>query len=288
MIIIRIMGGLGNQMFQYALYKAMHVKGKDVKLDLSWCLRKKEHNGYELERIFNVDGIYATKTQADFLGEINYGILNRIFRKYVKHKKTYYYQDVNNAILFNENIFCYDNIYLSGYFQSEKYFSFIKNKIADIYTFPDLIDAKNLEIKDFISKSNSVSLHIRRGDYLKSKYLKGICNETYYNKAVSYILNKVHNPVFFVFSDDIDWCKNNLALKNVFYVQNNIGINSYIDMQLMSMCNHNIIANSTFSWWGAWLNKNEDKIVVAPKKWFNKENILTNDLLLDKWIKIKT
>jgi hypothetical protein len=116
----------------------------------------------------------------------------------------------------------------------------------------------------------------------------GGCNLDYYNKAIKIIINKVENPIFFIFSDDINWCKENIKIKDheIIYVDWNVGDNSYIDMQLMSTCKHNIMANSSFSWWSAWLNKNKDKIVISPYKWFNSDDMDCSDLIPESWIRI--
>ncbi len=153
------------------------------------------------------------------------------------------------------------------------------------------MDNKNLEIENLIKSVNSVSLHIRRTDFknTKSNTTHGICSLEYYGEAVKFISNKLVDPHFFVFSDDINWAKENLNLPyKLTFISGNSGDKSYIDMQLMSVCKHNIIANSSFSWWGAWLNSNMNKIVIAPRMWFfNKElNIQTNDLIPDEWIRM--
>lgn len=150
------------------------------------------------------------------------------------------------------------------------------------------LSGENKIISDEIRKTNSVSLHIRRGDYITSKITNkfhGTCCLGYYKKAMKLINKKVKNPKYFVFSDDIYWVKKNLEIKNAFYVDDNVGDKSYIDMQLMSMCKHNIIANSSFSWWAAWLNNNPNKIVIAPKKWFNDPGMDTTDLISEEWIR---
>ena len=210
---------------------------------------------------------------------------HKLHRLNIKHKKTYYYQTVENAIIYDSTFYNLDNVYLSGYWQSEKYFSKSKDAIRKTYTFPQLTGTENLLAKDDILKSNSVSLHVRRGDYLKSKDLGGVCTTEYYKKAIDYISMKIDNPKFFIFSDDILWCENNLEVEDARYINFNKGKDSYQDMHLMSLCKHNIIANSSFSWWGAWLNSNKNKIVISPKIWFKNRNISTNDLLLEEWIK---
>lgn len=144
-----------------------------------------------------------------------------------------------------------------------------------------------------IRASNSVSLHVRRGDYVSNQKIKkdaltpsGVCTEKYYFNAIEYIQAQIENPEFFVFSDDIEWCRQNLRLESAHYADWNVGKESFVDMQLMSCCKHNIISNSTFSWWGAWLNGNPGKMVLVPDKWYYNGHI--GDILCDDWRKIKT
>ena len=147
---------------------------------------------------------------------------------------------------------------------------------------------QNADIAEKISQVNAVSLHVRRGDYISDKKnaFIGVCTLDYYKTAIEKIKTQVDNPVFFVYSDDINWVKNNLVIdKTAVFVNHNRGQESYNDMHLMSLCKHNIIANSSFSWWGAWLNTSPDKIVIAPKQWFaNMQD--TSDLLPDNWLKM--
>lgn len=153
--------------------------------------------------------------------------------------------------------------------------------------FPKL-DPYNLELAKLITAKESVSLHIRRGDYLtaENSIFQNICTPTYYKNAVSYMNSNVVNPYYFIFSNDIEWCKNNLNLDNITFVDWNIGVNSYKDMQLMSLCKHNIIANSSFSWWGAWLNNNPNKVVCVPKRWYNNKATVYGECP-DSWVRIE-
>lgn len=290
MIIIKVMGGLGNQMFQYSFYKQLKSQIKDAKLDLSVFENCNLHNGYELNKIFNVDEDIASKDEIMKLSEdySNNQIFRRIKRKFFGIKRTHYVQrDFGyNKLDFIGNM---NDLYLEGYWQSEKYFSDVKDVIVKEFTFKNKLTNKNKEIVKLIKDSNSISVHIRRGDYIfnpeASKIYSGICNLEYYKNALDIIKNNVSKPQFLVFSDDMDWVKNNLSLESCVYVDWNKNQESYIDMQLMSLCKHNIIANSTFSWWGAWLNSNENKIVIAPKKWFN-TNANTTDLIPESWKRI--
>ena len=136
----------------------------------------------------------------------------------------------------------------------------------------------------------SVCIHIRRGDYVEdiiTNQFHGVCNLDYYYRSIEYIASKIKNPYFFVFSDDPLWVKQNLILKYPCdYIDQNFGKKDYEDMRVISKCKHNIIANSSFSWWGAWLNINPNKIVIAPKNWFKSKAINTKDLIPESWFKI--
>lgn len=287
MIIVRVTGGLGNQMFQYAMYKSLEKKGKLVKLDSkSFYETKKEHNGYELERIFDIKPNKPTKEDLEKFDENNISTLFKIKRKLFGDKKFVY--DTKEYV-FNKDVYKLKNSYLNGYWQSIKYFEGIENDIKKDFRFKNQLDNKNLEILNEIENSNSISIHIRRGDYMSPENYNMygcIATPTYYKKAIKVIEEKVENPTFFVFSNDMDWVKKNIQINSrVFYIDINSGNGSYKDMQLMSNCKHNIIANSSFSWWGAWLNENKNKIVVAPKKWINREDVDSDkiELFCEGW-----
>lgn len=176
--------------------------------------------------------------------------------------------------------------YYDGYWQSEKYFDNCIANIRDAFKFPKL-DSINQNLIEKLNGKISVSIHIRRGDYLKDPLFRGLTDIDYYNRAIQYILNVVNVDCFVIFSNDIEWCKQNIAqLTNLecVFVNWNKGVNSFRDMQLMSLCKHNIIANSSFSWWGAWLNNNPEKIVITPLKWINRE--YKTDIIPSSWIKI--
>lgn len=176
---------------------------------------------------------------------------------------------------------------LSGYFQSEKYFKDYRDIIINYFSLkPEIEDTIFTKYGSILN--NSCSVHIRRGDYLGQQNLHPVQTIEYYNNAIQKIydndLNNIKDVNFLVFSDDINWCKNNIKLPNIHYIENNLDI---IDLYLMSKCDNNIIANSSFSWWGAWLNRNKNKKVIAPKKWFGQSlNHNTSDLIPDEWIKI--
>jgi hypothetical protein len=182
------------------------------------------------------------------------------------------------------------NIYLEGYWQSDKYFSDIRDILLNEFYVKDKINVVKKELEEKICNTNSVSLHLRRGDYVSNHITNlyhGLCSLDYYKKAVDQIVQKISNVHFYIFSDEPVWVKENFKLDYpVTIIDNNSVSSDYEDLRLMSLCHHNIIANSSFSWWGAWLNKNPGKIVYAPQKWFNDRSLDTQDLIPESWIKL--
>jgi hypothetical protein len=184
-----------------------------------------------------------------------------------------------------------DNILIRGYFQTEKYFLDIEEIIIKECNCKHPAAGKDRELLKQINSLDSVSLHIRRGDYVTNTYEDQILVSAeleYYNKCVKYITETIKEPHFFIFSDDPDWVKQNLTLDYpMTFLDHNDASTNYEDLRLMSHCNHNIICNSSFSWWGAWLNRNPEKIVCAPKKWFSDETkyIDSRDLVPERWVK---
>lgn len=288
MLVIGCAGGLGNQMFQYAFYFKQKLKNnRCVKFDISSFNNYKQHNGFELDKIFDLDIDYATRNDIRESGKA-LNSLDRIKNKLLLKKRPYYSRKPYEAITFFPEMEKLKDGYYFGYWQSQKYFEDISEKVRTIFRFKD-IDEDNNYIYKKILNNNSVSIHIRRGDYLnsKNKIFQNICTEAYYKNAVNYINEHIENPKYYVFSNDIGWCKSNLDIKSVEYIDWNTGDNSYRDMQLMSYCKHNIIANSSFSWWGAWLNKNPAKIVCVPERWFNSEKGETIDVCPSEWIRMQ-
>lgn len=281
MKLVIVKGGLGNQMFQYALFLSLKDKKEKKIIDLSFFKSNNSHNGYELHRIFKINN--------ENIVDKKLNLLEKIFRK-IKRKVGLEKVIVDNFKYQNFNFLLKERIIFDGYWQSEKYFKSIENEIIKIYKFPEIKDRKNLEILERIKDKEAVSIHIRRGDYIGHPQLDGMAPLSYYESSIDYIKARVKSPIFLIFSNDIEWCKKNLPLdnENVYYVDWNIKENSFRDMQLMSLCKHNIIPNSSFSWWGAWLNQNPKKIVVAPEKWFTDNSKLPyQDIIPKSWIKIQ-
>ncbi len=286
MIITRIIGGLGNQMFQYAYAKALEQKGHEVKIDISAFETYKLHGGYQLDK-YNIDLDSSIKDENDkfYKNTFFYKVLRRFgmdFSRRIKEK----------SLLFDKKFLeIDDNSYLDGYFQCEKYFKDIREIILKQFTINQDISNYTKEIKNKIQNSqNSCSLHIRRGDFVNSTNINihGACDIEYYKKAIQYLEEKVVNINYFIFSDDIEWVKENLAIQNAIYIDSKEKRIPHEDIYLMSLCKNNIIANSSFSWWGAWINRNENKIVIAPKRWFADDKLenQSKDIVCESWVKI--
>ena len=280
--IVKIQGGLGNQMFQYAFMRALSLKYNfKAMLDISYFYIDKFSNPAVAVRKFLLNNYNIQLGIADINIIRQYGfhipILNRVFEtpncagKYLE-----FLQKERNG-----------NKYFIGYFQTEKYFKEYRSEILKDFELKTPLDTKNSEILSQIKDTNSVSIHIRRGDYLKLQHIYHICSLEYYDEAINFISQTIENPHFYIFSDDIDWAKNNLKITYPHtFVDINSESNCCFDLELMKNCKHNIIANSTFSWWGAWLNENTDKIVISPKQWCCTEEIHMDDIICEDWIKI--
>ena len=289
MKIVKILGGLGNQMFQYALACSLkaHQPDEEVALDLHCFKGYHLHNGYELERIFHPSFRDASLKN---IIKVAYPYCNynfwRIGSRILPTRKSMVTEAprkaVDTSILSRKGSAYYD-----GYWQSEDYFKDIRNDILKAFTFP-AFDEKNKAYSEIIVNSNSLSIHVRRGDFVNHPLYKDICTLQYYQDAIKRICALAKIDHAFIFSNDIQWCEDNLSLflndQMTTYIDWNKGSQSYNDIHLMSLCKHNIIANSSFSWWGAWLNPNPDKVVISPRIWDN-SGAVSNPICKD-WIKI--
>lgn len=287
MLIVHVCGGLGNQLFQYAFYLFLKKNNDEVFLDISEFEKNKFHFGFELSKVFNVD--YELINEKDIKDHVmNNNVICKIIKKLINNTVVGaidYYGNDDISLVKCEKIL--ENVYFKGFWQDKYYIEEVKNEIYRnvIYNSFELSE-KNKQLLSVMKEKDCTSIHIRRGDYLHHSNFQGICTEKYYTNAIDYIDKNTNNALFIVFSDDISWCKKTLQKLNdrVVYVDWNEGENSYLDMYLMSNCNNNIIANSTFSWWGAFLNQNKSKVVVCPSKWNNVSN--KNRLMMDGWIGI--
>lgn len=285
MVIAQLKGGLGNQMFQYAAARRVAIiHDVALKFDLSFLEADAVHHTkryFELHKL-HINAKIATRQEIQAIKKQRW---KNLFRPvWIKDRGV---DDFAKKITR-----CRDQVFLDGYWQSEEYFKPVSAIIREELTFKQpLEDGYFLNIQHRIESSESMSLHFRRGDYVedsKSNKYHGICSIDYYHQAVRKIAEKVTNPVLFIFSDDIEWVKAHFKSKYpiVFIEQSDQELHS--DFRLMLLCKHNIIANSSYSWWAAWLNENEGKTVIAPRKWYEdqrSQNRATN-ILPEEWIKL--
>ncbi len=279
MVIAALRGGLGNQMFQYAAGRAAaRAGGVPLVLDTVYLNDRFPRPAFsprtydldifnvvapltslsKLSASFPIPGIWLGIDLAVAAIKSGFGI-----RKFFKEKKGFTFDP--------EVVSGKKEIFLWGFWQSPKYFDGIEDELREAFRFVHPLDGAAVQIAEDIKRKNSVSLHVRRTDYVAPKYQKmyGETNLDYYRRAIDTIAATVDNPTFYIFSDDIAWCKENIkpAFPVEYVERNSQGPKASHHLQLMSLCKHNIIANSTFSWWGAWLNRNPEKIVIAPKEW---------------------
>ncbi|MBA7625211.1 O-antigen biosynthesis glycosyltransferase WbnK [subsurface metagenome] len=289
MIIVKLKGGLGNQLFQYAAGRRLAEVHKTIlKMDTTAYYYGGPRQ-YELNH-FNIRENVAVTAEIEKLIRLKQSKVQRflhgLFHNHPKRPPTYI---CNNHSDFNPEVLNLpDNIYLEGYWCSEKYFIDIADIIRKEFTVKTPQTGKNKELAELINLAESVSIHIRRGDYIedqKAKQSHDICTLDYYYNCIEHVTSELTKPHFFIFSDNPLWCKNNLQLlQPATFVGHNGPSQSYEDLRLMSQCRHNIIANSTFSWWGAWLNPNKDKLVLAPRKWLARKDKNSKDIIPSQWI----
>ncbi len=290
MNIIRMSGGIGNQMFQYALYLKLVSLGKEVKFD--------DVTEYELDNarpimlsVFDIEYPKATRKELVEMTDAAMDFASRVRRKLLGRKSGEYHEA---SVDYDEKVLEMEDAYLCGGFQSERYFKDIERQVRETYQFrnvriPEDIKGQIEEYERRIKEGQSVGIHIRRGDYLDSADVYGgICTDAYYNKAIQYMMKKYDYPQFFVFTNDSFWAEKWCEVrerelgKPFTAVKGTNEETGYIDLMLMSKCKAHIIANSSFSWWGAWLNDSPEKRVVAPSKWLNTyecHDIYTPDMI---------
>lgn len=290
MIIIKIAGGLGNQMFQYALGRALLARGREVFLDCSGFDSQAQSDTkrkYELDKFDVKIKQVSPKDKEKFCNwkQYLYYYFGRIIKK-----------DISRIVLEKEHCFlpqiaeC-DSKYLIGYWQTEKYFKSIRRELLSDFSFQNLtFSHQNEKLRDdILSTKNAVGVHVRGGDYNTADNVSiygNICDSEYYQKAFEYIEKAVGKAKYYIFTNDPEWAKKMIPFKkdNIEIIDWNSEEDGWMDMYMMSICRHNIIANSSFSWWAAWLNQNSEKIVIAPKKWQNGSDIA--DIVPDNWIRM--
>lgn len=286
MIIMNIFGGLGNQMFQYATgYALARHFNTELKCDMTFF----EDPSTFIQRDCGISSLStsivpATKKEISvYKGKISEQldrVLHPWYKRHVVYEPHYHFA----ADIFKGK----GDAYYTGYWQSPKYFEFVAQEIRNIFLL-NSYTAKMYQLALEIGEKNSISLHIRRGDYVTNKAANetlGVLPLSYYEQAIEYIQKHVLEPHFYIFSDDIEWAKEHLRIHAQKIFVSGSGLSDVEEMQLMTKCKHNILANSSFSWWGAWLGPSENKIAVAPKQWFKDTQISTKDLIPETWIQI--
>lgn len=286
---IAFIGGLGNQLYQCALGESLLNKNIDISYSnqaINTYAKKYKgsmHEGFEINTVFDLDLPLVNVPNYYYDSKPGYGLIKKYLiksNKYIKSNQSCFDEETYKKIIL-------DAKYIDGYWCDYRYSSDILEKANEHFRFKNMLDDRNKEVEKEIENTISCSIHVRRGDYLNHSDDYCILDNNYYLKAVDDINKKYGSVTYFIFSDDIKWCKDNLKLQNVKYVDWNKGNDSYKDMQLMSLCKINIIANSTFSEWAAYLNKNEDKMIVAPKHIFKKESSFKDYQRSADWIYIE-
>lgn len=290
MDIVRFKGGLGNQMFQYALLKALSLQGRKVMGSLGFYAKNPNLTAFCLKDVF-------PNISLDIVDESIFEEINERWRVIKKNKielenflidyahRFFWVEELNGT--YDEHIFETKNCVFVGYWQTEKYFRQIRKELLWDFQFSKGEEQLDRLKKRLLDKDNYVSVHIRRGDYLKHPEIYGnICDEGYYEAALSFVTENIKKPVFVFFSDEIQWVKEHYKYKGALYIEAEMfeHYQSWYDMSLMSCCAFNIIANSTFSWWGAWLNQRAERKVIAPKPWFNEHEM--PDICPEDWIRL--
>ena len=290
MRIVQIIGGLGNQMWQYAMLVSLrkHFPNEDVFYNTSFFNGYPLHNGFELDRIFNITAKQAStkdirKVYHHFIGHNFY---LRVYTHFFPALKTEVREKESEP--YRKEIFEQKgDYYYNGYWADHRYFDSCRSELLKELSLKNPLDDQNQNLLKENDGKFVCSLHVRRGDFLKDPDYAGICDLDYYQRAIEIVSSKYEKPIrFLIFSNDMDWCKENLANSfgnnEAIYVDWNKGNDSYKDMYLMSHCNANIIANSSFSWWAAYLNEVPEKIVVSPTNYKNKD--MGFKVPLNEWI----
>lgn len=293
-LIVKLEGGLGNQFYQYASAKAIARNRGSKFLVLSRMDSPNDSRRHNHLGLFKIRTPLVNRAKSFMLRLmfVNKWGLGKKLRKFAKKQGLSLVHDPENGFYPNILDGISGNILLLGYWQSYRYFEDIKEEIKEEFQLKESpSDSMNISFLKEIQDSESVALHIRRGDYVNDPYFLenfGTCSLSYYQNAIKYITDKVKDPHFYVFSDDPEWVKSNLKIDFPHtFVTHNLGKSDYEDFRLMHSCHHFIVANSSFSWWSAWLGSREDKIVICPDPWFAKDPMKLEDRVPNAWIKIK-
>jgi hypothetical protein len=286
MQIVKVMGGLGNQMFSYAFALRLRSLGRQVALDTSWYDRIQAHNGWELDRIFRLDLPLCSAADRDRLGDLERGLVSRVRRKFlgtrkshvVEHRRRYDARFLSIA----------GDAYFDGYWQSPRYHVGIESEIESAFSFPPKLEPEAAGVLGASAGRTTIGVHVRRGDYLKSDDLGGVCGEAYYRRAIGFLSENAVQPLVIFFSDDLDWCRAHLAAGlDAVFVDWNRGADSWKDLRLMTLCDRLAISNSSFGWWGARLGRDKARLVVAPDRWYGRHTKDNTDVALTSWFRIQ-
>ncbi len=316
MIFVNLKGGLGNQMFQYAIGRSLSLyHGTQLKLDIQFFKNRDmippnaTFRKHELH-IFNIVENFADEKELSLIS--NWKSYPYTNNEYIKKKLKYLRRFLGLYFIKSYSVLkdaelrtgtkkiiklnqIPDNVYLDGIWANINYFEKYEDILRKDFTFKNDIPKDLQKVKSQILEKNSVSVNVRRGDYLTNQTANkifGVIGKEYYFRAIDFLKKKIENPVFYFFSDDIEWCKRNFSdiAEEVYFIPNNYEKRKFeLDIHLVSLCKHNIISNSTFTWWGAWLNDNPRKIVIYPFKWFKDKNwqknfIQNKPIIYDDWI----
>lgn len=288
MDVVRFKGGLGNQMFQYALVEALRDRGREVKCSLGYYRNHPNLRPFELDQVFK-------DVVLDEISDEDFEVINARWRQIKKNKDSltklqenvkqrfFWVEESGKEQTYQEDVFRTRNCTFVGYWQSDKYFQMCSERIRRIFCFYNL--ENSLRMLGEKLKENYVGIHVRRQDYLMdSKY--NTFSIDYYQRAIKYFLTIIPETKFIFFSDDTEWVKKHFETENALICSEGMfeEYKDWYDMYLMTQCAGNIIANSSFSWWGAWLSQNKNSIVIAPKKWINNKE--TPDIWCDSWIRM--
>jgi hypothetical protein len=276
-------------MFQYAIAFAFAKNNNTTpKLDIRDHQTHYDLHGYGLNH-FSISGSVATTLDIVPFDYGNESIRAKIYRFFKKISGQHHYL-VEKKLTNTDNLMTRKgDVFLDGFWQSEKFFIDHRAALINEFVPKEELNTASNEALVKIQNSNSVSIHVRRGDYAsdpETRKIHGLCPMDYYKRAITHIKQKVQNPIFYLFSDDPEWAKEHLKLKDADLIDFNGIKKAHLDMWLMAGCKHNIIANSTFSWWGAWLNRNDDKIVIAPEKWFADPSRNSTDIIPNTWLRL--
>jgi len=293
MVIVRLMGGLGNQMFQYAAGRRMALAHNvPLKLDVSWFAGRPDR-AYALHALSITAALASPDELRQITGHSTSGIGRLVLRLRRRFKIRYDWTVIHERGLspFDRRVLdARDRTYLDGYWQSEKYFSDVADTIRREFTVNGQPDARTRETADQMATTQSVSVHIRRGDYVadpRKRRVRSVCTPEYYLRCVTHLAEQIANPHLFLFSDDPDWVAANLRFEHPTTLVSTVPARrDHEEQRLMSACRHHIIANSSFSWWAAWLNPHLDKLVLAPRRWMNDARVDDRDVVPPGWTKM--